>query len=396
MGVRKMNQWIEIAEQEFVPVYHRYPVVLERGEGVFLYDIYGKKYLDFGSGIGVCALGYHDMAYTNSLKNQIDKLLHTSNLFYNVPAIQAAKQFNEAANMEKVFFTNSGTEAIEGAIKIAKKYHYDKYNNHFGEIIAMHRSFHGRTMGALSITGKDAYRNPFAPTLPYIKFAEFNDLESVKNQITTNTCAVCLETVQGEGGIYPVSKDFIQGIRKLCDEKGILMILDEIQCGMGRSGRMFAYQNFGVTPDIVVSAKALGCGIPVGAIGTRGIASKVFKPGDHGTTYGSNPLAAAAIVAVFEAYQKYDILNHVNKVAIYLDHQLEDLARKKKVIKQIRGLGLMKGIELFDTANHYIEKLQELGIIVIPSGNNVIRLLPPLVIKEEHVDMLIQALKRIL
>lgn len=174
------------------------------------------------------------------------------------------------------------------------------------------------------------------------------------------------------------------------------MILDEIQCGMGRSGRMFAYQNFGVTPDIVVSAKALGCGIPVGAIGTRGIASKVFKPGDHGTTYGSNPLAAAAIVAVFEAYQKYDILNHVNKIAIYLDHQLEDLARKKKVIKQIRGLGLMKGIELFDTANHYIEKLQELGIIVIPSGNNVIRLLPPLVIKEEHVDMLIQALKRIL
>lgn len=387
-----MNPYIQEANQQFVSVYNRYPIVLDHGDGMYLYDTEGKKYLDFGSGIGVCGLGYHDPQYTRMLHEQIEKLLHTSNLFYNVPAIEAAKLFNQAANMEQVFFTNSGTEAIEGAIKIAKKYFYDRSHTNCGEIIAMKKSFHGRSMGALSLTGKEAYQAPFGPMLSYIRFAEFNNLDSVRALITENTCAICLETVQGEGGIYPATDTFMQGIRKLCDEHDILMISDEIQCGMGRSGKMFAYQNYNVLPDIVVSAKALGCGVPVGAIGTRGRATGVLGPGDHGTTYGSNPLATAAVSAVFTLYKQYGILSHVTTLAAYLDQALKELAEKKSIIKEIRGLGLMKGIELSVPAKPYIEALQKEGILVIPSGTNVIRLLPPLILEEEHVNILIQVL----
>lgn len=387
-----MNPYIQEANQQFVSVYNRYPIVLDHGDGMYLYDTEGKKYLDFGSGIGVCGLGYHDPQYTRMLHEQIEKLLHTSNLFYNVPAIEAAKLFNQAANMEQVFFTNSGTEAIEGAIKIAKKYFYDRSHTNCGEIIAMKKSFHGRSMGALSLTGKEAYQAPFGPMLSYIRFAEFNNLDSVRALITENTCAICLETVQGEGGIYPATDTFMQGIRELCDEHEILMISDEIQCGMGRSGKMFAYQNYNVLPDIVVSAKALGCGVPVGAIGTRGRATGVLGPGDHGTTYGSNPLATAAVSAVFTLYKQYGILSHVTTLAAYLDQALKELAEKKGIIKEIRGLGLMKGIELSVPAKPYIEALQKEGILVIPSGTNVIRLLPPLILEEEHVNILIQVL----
>ena len=387
-----MNPYIQEAKQQFVSVYNRYPIVLDHGDGMYLYDTEGKKYLDFGSGIGVCGLGYHDPQYTRMLHEQIEKLLHTSNLFYNVPAIEAAKLFNQAANMEQVFFTNSGTEAIEGAIKIAKKYFYDRSHTNCGEIIAMKKSFHGRSMGALSLTGKEAYQAPFGPMLSYIRFAEFNNLDSVRALITENTCAICLETVQGEGGIYPATDTFMQGIRKLCDEHEILMISDEIQCGMGRSGKMFAYQNYNILPDIVVSAKALGCGVPVGAIGTRGRATGVLGPGDHGTTYGSNPLATAAVSAVFTLYKQYGILSHVTTLAAYLDQALKELAEKKSIIKEIRGLGLMKGIELSVPAKPYIEALQKEGILVIPSGTNVIRLLPPLILEEEHVNILIQVL----
>ncbi len=251
-----MNPYIKQANQQFVPVYNRYPIVWDHGEGMYLYDTEGKRYLDFGSGIGVCALGYHDQNYTRTLQEQMEKLLHTSDLFYNVPAIEAAKLFNQASGMEQVFFTNSGREAIKGAVKIAKKYHFLKHNNHNGEIIAMKKSFHGRSMGALSITGKATYQEPFAPMLAHVKFADFNDLDSVKRLITKNTCAIFMETVQGESGIYPITEYFIKGVRKLCDENKILMVLDEIQCGMGRSGNMFAYQLYDVAPDIVVSAKA--------------------------------------------------------------------------------------------------------------------------------------------
>lgn len=390
-----MNDYIQQANEQFVSVYNRYPIILDHGEGMYLYDTDGTRYLDFGSGIGVCSLGYHDLNYTHALQEQIEKLLHTSNLFYNVPAVEAAKRFNQAAHMEQVFFTNSGTEAIEGAIKIAKKYHFLKHGNQNGEIIAMKKSFHGRSMGALSITGKEAYQKPFGPMLPHIKFADFNDLESVERLITENTCAICMETVQGEGGVYPATESFIQGVRRLCDEYEILMISDEIQCGMGRSGQMFAYLTYGVTPDIVVSAKALGCGVPVGAIGTRGPATGVLSAGDHGTTYGSNPLATAAVVSVFNLYNQYEILQNVRLMSVYLDQALSELARKKAVIKEVRGLGLMKGIELTVPAAPYIKALQDAGVIVIPSGTHVIRLLPPLILKKNHIDEFVDVFDRV-
>ena len=392
----EMNAYMEQANRQFVPVYNRYPIVLDHGQGMYLYDTEGKQYLDFGSGIGVCALGYHDPQYTRMLQAQMEKLLHTSNLFYNVPAIEAAGLFNRAAQMEQVFFTNSGTEAVEGALKIAKKYHYLKHGNQDGEIIAMQKSFHGRSMGALSLTGKAAYQTPFGPMLPQIRFAEFNDLDSVEALINENTCAIFLETVQGEGGIYPAQAAFLRGVRQLCDAHQILMVCDEIQCGMGRSGEMFAYQTYGVVPDLVVSAKALGCGVPVGAIGTRGPATGVLSPGDHGTTYGSNPLASAAVVAVFTLYEKYGILANVRAMAAYLDQALAQLAAQKPVIRQVRGLGLMKGIELTVPAAACIQALQERGILVIPSGSHVIRLLPPLIVQQSHIDTLVQALQDVL
>ena len=392
----EMNAYMEQANRQFVPVYNRYPIVLDHGQGMYLYDTEGKQYLDFGSGIGVCALGYHDPQYTRMLQAQMEKLLHTSNLFYNVPAIEAAGLFNRAAQMEQVFFTNSGTEAVEGALKIAKKYHYLKHGNQDGEIIAMQKSFHGRSMGALSLTGKAAYQTPFGPMLPQIRFAEFNHLDSVEALINENTCAIFLETVQGEGGIYPAQAAFLRGVRQLCDAHQILMVCDEIQCGMGRSGEMFAYQTYGVVPDLVVSAKALGCGVPVGAIGTRGPATGVLSPGDHGTTYGSNPLASAAVVAVFTLYEKYGILANVRAMAAYLDQALAQLAAQKPVIRQVRGLGLMKGIELTVPAAACIQALQERGILVIPSGSHVIRLLPPLIVQQSHIDTLVQALQDVL
>lgn len=391
-----MNSIIQESNQQFVSVYNRYPIILDHGEGMYLFDVDGKRYLDFGSGIGVCGLGYHDPNYTHMLQSQIEKLVHTSNLFYNVPAVEAAKRFNQASHMEQVFFTNSGTEAIEGAIKIARKYHFLNHQNHNGEIIAMKKSFHGRSMGALSITGKESYQRPFEPLLSHIKFAEFNNLESVKQLITDNTCAICLETVQGEGGLYPASESFLKGIRQICDEHEILMISDEIQCGMGRSGEMFAYLVYDIVPDIVVSAKALGCGVPVGAIGTRGLATGVLGAGDHGTTYGSNPLATAAVVSVFQLFDQYHILSNVREMAAYLDARLSKLLEETSLINEIRGLGLMKGIELTVPAAPYIKALQASGIIVIPSGTHVIRLLPPLILQKEHIDTLIYTLMNLL
>lgn len=391
-----MRSCIQEANLQFVPVYNRYPIVMDHGEGMYLYDTNGKRYLDFGSGIGVCGLGYHDQHYTRALQEQLEKLVHTSNLFYNVPAVEAARLFNRAAQTEQVFFTNSGTEAIEGAIKISKKYHFLRRGDHNGEIIAMRKSFHGRSMGSLSITGKAAYQEPFGPMLPHIKFAEFNDIESVARQISHNTCAIIMETVQGEGGIYPATEAFIRGVRELCDEHEALMVADEIQCGMGRSGAMFAYQTYGVLPDIVVSAKALGCGVPVGAIGTRGRATGVLGAGDHGTTYGSNPLASAAVVAVFDLFERYGVLANVREMASRLDGSLSGLAERSDLIKEIRGLGLMKGVELTVPAAPYIRALQEAGVIVIPSGTHVIRLLPPLIVREEHIDEFTLAFESVL
>lgn len=390
-----MQQYIDEAENVLLHTYNRYPVVFESGEGVYLKDTDGKKYLDFCSGIGVFALGYGNQEYNDAIKEQVDKILHTSNYYYNVPAIEAAKAVLKVSGMDRIFFTNSGAEAVEGAIKAARKYAYLKDNTTDHEIIAMEHSFHGRTMGALSVTGTPKYREAFRPMIGNVKFAKFNDIESIKAQLTDKTCAVMMETVQGEGGIHHATKEFLQEVRELCNERDILLILDEIQCGMGRTGSMFAWQQYGIKPDIMTSAKALGCGIPVGAfLMTQKVADHSLVAGDHGTTYGGNPLAGAAVCKVMELFEKTDVLNNVVSVSAYLEEQLDALKADHKDIIDRRGRGLMQGLEFDHPVGDILKHALEEGLVLINAGTNVIRFLPPLVITREHVDEMMTILKK--
>lgn len=392
----KSNAYMERAENVILHTYNRFPVVLEKGDGVRLYDVDGKEYLDFAAGIAVFALGYNNQAYNQALKDQIDKVIHTSNLFYNVPMVEAAEKLTKASGLDKAFFTNSGTEAIEGAIKVARKYAWLKDKNTDHEIIAMRHSFHGRSLGALSVTGNTHYQEPFKPLIGGIKFADFNDLESVKSQITEKTCAVIMETVQGEGGIYPVEPEFLKGVRALCDEHDILLILDEIQCGMGRTGCMFAFQDYSVEPDVMTTAKALGCGVPVGAfVLNQKTAEKSLVPGDHGTTYGGNPFACAAVSKVFDLFESEKILEHVKKVSAYLEEKLDALVQKYDFLTARRGKGLMQGIVVTGRpVGEIVSKAIENGLMVISAGSDVLRLVPPLVITERDVDEMIEKLEK--
>lgn len=391
------SDYINAAEGSLLHTYNRFPLVLDHGEGVYLYDTDGKKYLDFAAGIAVCALGYSNEAHKTALKNQVDALLHTSNLYYNEPTIAAAQKVLAASGMDRVFFTNSGTEAIEGAIKAAKKYAYTRDGHAGHEIIAMQHSFHGRSIGALSVTGNAHYQEPFEPLLPGVKFAEFNNLDSVKALATDKTCAIIMETVQGEGGIYPADAAFLSGVRALCDEHDILLILDEIQCGMGRTGKMFAWQNYDVKPDIMTVAKALGCGVPVGAfLMTQKVADKSLAPGEHGTTYGGNPFVGAAVSAVFDQFKELSIVDHVNEVAPYLAKRLDELVEKYDCLTAQRGMGLMRGLVCTLPVGKVSAKALENGLIVITAGSDVLRFVPPLVIEKEHVDEMVEKLARTL
>lgn len=390
------NILMERSESRILHTYNRYKVVLDHGEGVYLYDIEGKKYLDFAAGIAVQALGYGNEEYNNALKNQIDKLLHTSNLYYNQPIAEAAEKLCAVSGFERVFFTNSGAEAIEGALKSAKKYAYEKDGCTDHEIIAMEHSFHGRTLGALSVTGNAHYRETFEPLPGIVKFAEFNNLESVKALVNKKTCAIIMETVQGEGGIYPAEKEFLAGVKKICEENDILLILDEIQCGMGRTGAMFAWQNYGIQPDIMTCAKALGCGVPVGAFAmTKKVADGSLKPGDHGTTYGGNPFVGAAVSKVFDIFKEKNLVEHVKEISVYLEEQLDKLVEEYSFVTAHRGMGLMQGLELTIPVGEVSAKALEYGLIVITAGSNVLRFVPPLVIEKEHVDEMIEKLKKV-
>lgn len=388
--------YMDRAEQVLLHTYNRFPVVLERGDGVRLYDVDGKEYLDFAAGIAVFALGYNNRKYNQALKDQIDKVIHTSNLFYNVPMTEAAEKLVKATGLSRVFFTNSGTEAIEGAIKVARKYAYLKDGSTDHEIIAMENSFHGRSLGALSVTGNTHYQEPFKPLIGGIRFARFNDLDSVKAQLTEKTCAVILETVQGEGGIYPADPEFLAGVRKLCDERDILLILDEIQCGMGRTGTMFACQDYGVLPDVMTCAKALGCGVPVGAfVLNEKTAAASLVPGDHGTTYGGNPLACAAVSKVFDLFEEDHILEHVREITPYLEEKLDALVDKYDFLAARRGKGLMQGLVLEGKpVGEVINRAIENGLLVISAGGNVLRMVPPLVIGRDDVDEMIEKLEK--
>ena len=391
-----VNKKIQEEEQQLFQLYNRFPLVLDHGEGVYLYDTGGKKYLDFAAGIAVMSLGYQNKELEESLTEQIKKLCHTSNLFYHENGGAAAEALNRVSGMDHVFFTNSGMEAIEGALKTARKYAALKGNGRF-EIIAMEDSFHGRSMGALSVTGTAAYRESFEPLIPGVRFARFNDLDSVKANITDKTCAILLEPLQGEGGIHPATQEFMEGIRALCDEQDILMIYDEIQCGMGRTGSMFAWQEYGVRPDILTMAKAIGNGIPVGAFAvTEQVAAHSMKPGDHGTTYGGNPLACMAVKKVVEIFEKEKIVEHVRKIAPYLTKRLDELVEEMDCVTERRGKGLIQGIVVKKPAGEVINRAIEEGLLIISAKGNVLRFVPPLIIEKEHIDEMIEKLKRAL
>ena len=389
---------IKEAEASVLHTYNRYQIVLDHGEGVYLYDNEGKKYLDFAAGIAVQALGYHYPGYDEALKAQIDKLMHTSNLYYNEPAAEAADKLVRMSGMSRVFFTNSGTEAIEGALKAARKYAWLKDGKNDHEIIAMNHSFHGRSMGALSVTGNEKYQAPFRPLIGGIRFADYNDLDSVKAQFNEHTCAVILETIQGEGGIYPATEEFLKGVKALCEEHDALLILDEIQCGMGRSGYLFAWQEYGVKPNIMTCAKALGCGVPVGAfVLDEKTASDSLVPGDHGTTYGGNPFVCAAVSKVLDIFEQDAIVNHVKEVGAYLEEKLDALVDKYDCIAARRGKGLIQGLVIQGRpVGEVVLKSMDEGLIVITAGSDVLRLVPPLVITKDHVDEMVTKLERAL
>lgn len=392
-----MEKIINTAEENVLHTYNRFKVVFDHGEGVYLYDKNGKKYLDFASGIGVMALGYGNEQYTSALKNQIDKLMHTSNLYYTEPLADAAKKLCKVSGMDRVFFTNSGAEGIEGAIKSARKYAFNKDGKHDHEIIAMNHSFHGRTMGSLAVTGNPHYQEAFLPLIGGIKFADFNDLDNVKALVNDKTCAIIFETVQGEGGIYPATKEFAEGVAKICKENDILLILDEVQCGMGRTGSMFAFQEYDIKPDILVSAKGLGAGVSVGAfLMPEHIAKNTLVPGDHGSTYGGNPFVCTAVSTVLDIFENENILENVKEVSTYLEEKLDGLVEKFDSVEARRGKGFMQGLVLNVKPADVINKALDKGLVVISAGTNVLRMLPPLVITKEHVDEMIEILSECL
>lgn len=391
-----MNQYMEETNGGLVHTYNRFPVVLDHGEGVYLYDTDGKKYLDFAAGIAVSGLGYSNEEWKEALKEQIDHLVHTSNLYYNTTCGKAAGLLKKASRMDRVFFTNSGTEAIEGALKAARKYAWEKGTGRY-EFIAMTNSFHGRSMGALSVTEHEAYRTPFEPLIPGVKFAVFNDLDSVKKLVTEKTCAIILEPIQGEGGINLATPEFMEGIRALCDAEGILMICDEIQCGMARTGAMFAWQKYGVKPDILAMAKAIGSGVPVGAFAmTEEVAEYSLKPGDHGTTYGGNPLVCASVAKTLEIYEREQMTEHVKEVGAYLTEKLDALVQESDRVLERRGTGLIQGIRLNGPVGDVIQETLKEGLLIISARSDVIRMVPPLVIKNRHIDEMIRILQKVL
>ena len=386
---------IKSESELLLPTYDRQKVLFTRGKDVYLWDSKGKKYLDFLSGLGVNALGHGHPAIQSVLKKQAGKLIHISNLFFHEYQSELAKKLIKVSGLDKAFFCNSGTEAWEGALKLARA--FARVNNSNGHkakwrILALENSFHGRTFGSLATTGQAKYRHPFAPLLPGVSFIGFNDVEDLKRQFDGSVCAVCMETIQGEGGINPVSPEFIQTARQLTEKTGALLILDEIQCGLGRTGRWFAYEHYGLKPDIVTVAKPLAAGLPLGAILTTNRVASGMHPGLHGTTFGGGPLASG--VAIEFLNQVGDMLGHVNETGSYFRGQLESLAAKHSSIREIRGLGLMLGVDMTepDIAKSAVQHLLDRGILINRTHDTVLRFLPPYIIKKKHVDQVVSAL----
>lgn len=378
-----------------LPTYERNPVLFTHGRGVYLWDSKGKKYLDFLSGIGVNALGYGHPAIQRVVSEQAKKLIHISNLFFHQYQAELAKRLTKISGLEKAFFCNSGTEAWEGALKLARAYaHEHSRNGHKAKwrMIALENSFHGRTFGSLATTGQSKYRAPFVPLMPGVSFVAFNDIGDLKRQFDSSVCAICLEPIQGEGGIYPVSREFFAAAGELAKKHGALLILDEIQCGLGRTGRYFAYQHYRIEPDIVTVAKPLAAGLPLGAILTTNKVASSMHPGLHGTTFGGGPLSCA--VAIEFLKQTDHLLGHIRRMGDYFRAQLEVLASKHSSVSEVRGLGLMLALELksADLAKSVARELLEHGIIINRTHETVLRFLPPYIAERKHVDRVVEAL----
>ena len=405
---------IETAEEHLIHTYNRYQIVLDKGDGVHLYDTDGKEYLDFGAGIAVFALGYNNKEYNDALKAQIDKLVHTSNYFYNEPAAKAAKMLTKATGMDRVFFTNSGTEAVEGAIKLAKKYAYLKDGSTDHEIIAMEHSFHGRSMGALAVTGNKHYQEAFGPMIPGIRFAQYNNLESVKELVNEKTCAIIFETVQGEGGVYPAKKEFIEGVRKLCDKYGILMICDEVMAGFFRTGKWFAWQNFDFVPDMITFAKGVTCGyVQLGGVIVNKKVADYFEENvlQCGLTYSGHTLACAAGVAALTYYKEHNIEQHVAEMHEIVAPFMQKMVEKHKCVGEARCIGLFGALEMVKNKETR-EPLQEYGVpgTAMPwifaelkkrgfatfGRENFIEVCPPLIITKEELEEYLPILDEVL
>jgi len=381
------SEEVRAAEGEYVlHTYDRPPFVLERGEGVYLYDKEGKRYLDMVSGISVNALGHRNSKILAAIERQSEKLIHVSNLYHMEPHVVLARLLVENSFADKVFFCNSGTEAAEGALKFARKWGKAHFGDRKYEVVAFTNSFHGRTMGALSATYKEAYRTPFEPLVPGFTFATYNDLDSARRAVTANTCAVIVEPVQGEGGVNLADREFLQGLRELCDERDALLLFDEIQSGMGRTGTLFAYQGYGVTPDVMMLAKALGGGLPIGAVLMTDRVAEVVGPGDHGSTFSANMVICAVAVEVFREIRDPGFLEKVREIAAYLRERLETLVESSPLLLEVRSAGLLVGLESAVPASRWVESAYGRGLIVCTAGPSVVRLMPPLVLQEEHVD----------
>ncbi len=395
----KTTELMAKADEHLIRVYNRFPVAFAGGKGMMLVDVEGKEYLDFASGIGVNAFGANDEEFTDAICDQVKRVCHTSNLYYHEPLAEAAQRLSEVSGLDKVFFTNSGAEAIEGALKTAKRYYYNRTGKNDDEVIAMRNSFHGRTVGSLSVTGTDAYRNPFYPLMGGVSFADFNDLSSVEAAVTDRTCAIIFEPLQGEGGIHPATQEFMDGVRKLCDEKNILLIFDEIQCGLGRTGSFYTFQQYGVKPDILTTAKALGGGLPVGAfVVTEQVAANSLKPGDHGSTYGGNPLCTRAVAESLRLLSERNLPGHVKETAPYFEEKLEELTRKFSFVKEYRGMGYMQGLELDAavSAGAVVKEALSRGLILLTAEGNVVRMLPPLIAQKADFDRMEEILSGVL
>ncbi len=390
-----MNEY-KRGEDAFLKAYGRYDIVLEKGDGVYLYDTHENKYLDFYSGIGVNSFGHGYYPYVEVLKKQLETLMHVSNYFYTPTSIEAAEAVKKATQLDAVFFCNSGAEATEGALKLARKYYYMKNGKADSEMISFDHSFHGRTTGSVRLTGNSHYQEAFGPLMTGIQYATLNDIESVKKLINEKTSAIIVEPIQGEGGVNPCEQSFLKELRRLCDEYDICLILDEVQCGMGRTGTIMTYFQYGILPDIVCLAKGLGAGVPVGAFVANKKYAQAMQPGDHGSTYGGNPFVCTAVQSVFELIEKENILQHVQEISQYLIEQLDDIVEEFDIVETRRGLGLMQGLVFKQDVKPIVKRLLADGVIVVTAGNDVLRMLPPFIIELQHVDEYIKKLRNIL